>query len=1307
MSPGCRERPFSAGESPCQRVAFHARSDSPGRVGVGSRFGSPFRTRRRWLGLVLGLVCAWSIAALDWQSGPGYRSASLTVAPWNGPGFTLMSVEATGLAFTNFVAESRHLTNQILLNGSGLAAGDVDGDGWCDLYLCSLDGPNALFRNRGQWRFEDVTAAAGVACPDLDATGAALADLDGDDDLDLIVNSVGGGTHVFLNDGKGRFTKSPALLNERKGGMTVALADVDGDGFLDVYVTNYRPSALMDMPNARATFKQVGGRTVIDRINGRPLTDPEFTNRFVVSARGGVDELGQEDVLLLNRGGSNLAPVPFTGGAFLDEDGQPLTAPLYEWGLAAMFRDANGDRLPDLYVCNDFAGPDRFWINQGDGRFRLLPRLAQRKGSVSAMAVDFADLNRDGWDDFVVLDMMSRDHRERMVFMPDRPAAAAPPGRLDDRPQYELNTMFVNRGDFTFAEIAQFGGVHASEWSWACAFLDVDLDGWEDLLVCNGVERAARDHDVVDSLTKLRASRPLSDAEIFQARRRFPRQATANLLFRNRGDLTFEEVGAAWGFDLKAVSSSLALADLDNDGDLDVVVNNFNGPVALYRNNCPAPRVAVRLRGLPPNTRGIGARVIVRGGPGGPQAQEIVCGGRYLASDDAIRAFAAGTPANRLEIEVLWRSGRRSLLRDVRPNRLYAIEEAGTSPSRAERTTDPGSQDEASTPDGSAAVTKVESPTILSDTAWPAPLFADVSHLLNHVHTEEPFDDFARQPLLPNKLSQLGPGITWFDLDGDGWDDLILPSGRGGQMAVFQNDGHGAFTRLAQPPLNHRISRDQTTVLGWHRAPGQLALLAGSANYEDGLATASPVRTYDLAGKTVADELPGQPASSGPLALADFDGDGDLDLFVGGRALPGRYPEPASSRVFVNLGGQLRADESHARLLEGVGLVSAALWSDLTGDGWPELLLACEWGPIKIFRNDRGRLQPWDPPLSRPAGATFQSLTGWWNGVATGDFDEDGQLDIVASNWGRNTKYEPFRRKPLQVFYGDFTGDGTITLVEAAFDPALQKNVPLRQLIPLARAWPAQRERFASHAEYAGVSVEELLGDHLAAAKRRDASWLESTVFLNRGEQFEARPLPAEAQWAPAFGLCVGDADGDGHEDLFLAQNFFAVQPETPRYDAGRGLWLLGDGRGGLVPMPGQRSGVTVYGEQRGAALCDYDADGRVDLAVTQNGAATKLFRNIGARPGLRVRLAGNPANPLAIGAALRLGFGDKLGPVRELQAGSGYWSQAGAVQVLTGPAPPSVLWVRWPGGASGLYTLPSGARAVEVHQSGEVKAIP
>ena len=1248
----------------------------------------------RILSFVVGLVLVVSssgVSARDWQGGDGFRSASLPVAPQGKPGFTRMLPTTTGITFTNLCPESLHLTNQIFLNGSGVAAGDMDGDGWCDLFFASVGGPCALYRNLGDWKFQDTTREAGVACEGIPATGAAFADLDGDGDLDLIVNSIGAGTHIFYNDGKGHFTRR-FMLNEKKGGMSLALADIDGDGFLDLYITNYRPSGLMDMPNARAWFRRVGGKLAVDKIDGRPMTDPAFTNRFIVDERQGIQEQGEVDALYRNQGGTNFVAVSFTDGAFLDEDGKPLREPPYDWGLSAMFRDINRDGLPDLYVCNDFFSEDRFWLNLGGGRFQLCPRLTLRHTSLFSMGLDFADINRDGLDDFLVLDMLSRDHRQRMRQMGDPFPPLLTPGQIEDRPQYGLNMLFLNRGDGTFAEIAQLSGVDASEWSWMPIFLDVDLDGWEDLLVSTGNERAARDPDVVEQLRTLRKERQLSDAEIFQARKAFPRLATGVVAFRNRGDLTFEDVPASWGLDSKSVANGMALADLDNDGDLDLVVNYFHDAVGIYRNEASAPRVAVRLKGNAPNSTGIGARIRVTGGPV-PQSQEIICGGRYLSSDQPMRVFAAGSAANRLTIEVIWRSGKQSVIRDALPHRAYEIAEA--------------------------AATAPHQPSPINH----QPFFTDVSDLLHHTHHDDPFDDFARQPLLPHRLSQLGPGVAWFDLDGDGWEDLIIAGGRAGRLAVFHNDGKGKFQRLEDAPLTQPIARDQTTVLGWRDPGGQALLLAGSANYEDGLTVGGAVRQFNLAAKTVEDAVPGQPSSTGPLALADVDGDGQLDLVVGGRVVPGRYPEPASSLVFRGTADKFVQDEENSQRLAQVGLVSGAVFSDLDGDGDPDLVLACDWGPLRLFRNEAGKLRPWEARLTWNNGGTITHqpstinhqpftiahLTGWWTGVTTGDFDGDGQLDIVAANWGRNTRYERHRAQPLRIFYGDLDGDGTTDLVEAHFDRGLKQLVPDRSLDALAKALPFLRERFTppwANRTYSESSVEEIFGDRLKTAKHWEAAWLESTVLLNRGDHFEARPLPIEAQMAPAFGVCVADLDGDGNEDIFLSQNFFAVQPETPRSDAGRGLLLRGDGKGGFAAVPGQASGIKVYGEQRGCAVCDYDQDGRADLVVTQNAAATKLFHNESAKPGLRVRLIGGSGNPSAVGAALRLIHVQRQGPLREIHAGSGYWSQDSAVQVLSRSEQPSGIWVRWPGGRITTAELAKEAQEIEVRPDAGVKVV-
>ncbi len=1199
----------------------------------------------------------------QWHDEQGYRWAQLEVAQGGKTGFSQLGSEDTGIAFANQLAAEHAMENQIRMNGSGVAAGDFDNDGLVDLYFCGLSIGNKLFRNLGQWKFAEVTDNSQLACQGQFCTGATFADVDGDGHLDLLVTALGSTNHCFLNDGKGNFTDATVELGLdcELGSTTLALADIEGDGDLDLYLCNYRTDTIRDL-ETRLDL-------TLDK-DGQPTG--QWKNRIRV-VDGGTQELGEADVLYLNDGGLLFRPVPFNSENFLDEYGAPAGTP-YDWSNTARFHDVDRDGDQDLYVCSDFGSPDRLWINDGKGDFRVAPRLAMRNMSNFSMSVALADIDRDGHEDFFVSDMLSRRHDLRKRQMGDMKPTPLTIGMIDDRPQFMRNTMFHNRGDETFAEIAQFAGVDKSDWTWTTLFLDVDLDGYEDLVATTGHAYDVQDADIS---TEIKAMGKLTLKERLRNLVKYPQLNVRNYIFRNDGHLHFREMGEKWGFTQECITHGMATADLDNDGDLDLAANNLYSSAGIYRNDCSEQRIAVRLRGQGLNTRGIGARLELVGGSL-VQNLEVHAGGLYLSGSDTQLVFAAPTDtveSNGFTLHVWWPSGQLSTLHNVQANRLYEVWESGS----------------------------IESQTSDFTTSLGPALFEDVSNALEHHHFEAPFDDFATQSLLPNRLSQLGPGVAWFDFDNDGDDDLVISSGRGGSLAYYRNQDGSRFELAPGGAKLGSLELDLTTPLGFSVSEKNICVI-GTSSFEGDQDVANVFETLDLASIDRFVPLGGykaQGSCTGPLAAADVDGDGDLDLLVGGRNIRAAYPLPASSRLMLNQSGSFEEDPTNHSVLNRIGMVSGAVFSDVDGDGDPDLILALEWGPITVLRNEGGKLTDVTADLG------LSDLTGWWNGVTTGDLDGDGHLDIVAVNWGENSKYHTSSDQPILVYANDFDQSGSLDVVEAHFDPLMKCLVPERGLSCSSNAMPFIRKQLPTFAKFGGAQLQEIYGEQLLEnAYRREVTTLSHTVFLNRGDHFVPVEFPQYAQVAPGFGVNVADFNGDGHQDVFMAQNFFATQIETNRLDAGRGLLLLGNGSGSLVPLRGQESGIRVYGEQRGSAVSDFNGDGRPDLVVTQNGNRTRLFRNVNGKPGIRVRLVGDTGNPHAVGATIRLQFRSELGPACEIHVGSGYWSQDSSILVLAHAKDADGIWVRWPGGEETTSVLPSNARAVEISADGTLRVV-
>ena len=1139
----------------------------------------------------------------------------------------------------------------------GVCIGDFNGDGRPDLFLANGPDKNGLFLQRDEFRFEDVTQQAGVDGGDAWGSGAAAADFDGDGDLDLYVCNYDAPNQLFVNDGTGtRFTDEAEArgLAMIDASLTPSFVDHDRDGDLDLFVVTYR-------------YYRPGGRpakTPIVMRNGRPKILAGFEKyydlRQVGPSNWTVDTCGRPDRLFRNDGSGRFTDVSESAG--ITEKGH---------GLSATWWDHDRDGWPDLYVANDFTDPEHLYHNNGDGTFTDVLEQAMPYTSWSSMGADCADLNNDGLLDLFVADMAATTHYKSKVTM----------GDMGDRRwflenawprQIMRNNLFLNTGTPRFMEAAFLCGLAGTDWSWAVKLADLDNDSRVDVFITNGASRMITDADITVTPQMLVGK---TEWELWKEQ---PTMKEVNLAFRNKGNLQFEQTAKSWGLAHEGMSYAAAYGDLDGDGDLDLVVTNIDEPTSIYRNlGHEGHRVLVRLVGAGSNRDGLGATIEIESQAGKQIRQANPMTG-FLSCNDSAVHFGLGQADNIDTLRVRWPSGAVQTFNDLAPDHRYTI----TEPSGGQT---PGS-------------------TKPSETKT---LFTEVSQSIGLAfeHSEKPYDDYARQPLLPGKLSQLGGSLAWGDADGDGDHDLFVGGAAGQAGAVFLRQSDGTFqpSAVAQPALEVDQAAEDMAAL-WLDADGDgdfdLLVTSGGVECEPSAdVLADRLYLNDGQGgltRSNASVFPPASESSITAVAGDLDGDGDLDLFIGSRSIPGQYPETPRSRLLRNDGGRfVDVTSDVAPGLERVGLVTSALWSDANGDGRQDLLVTLEWGPVALFLNTGGQLAD----ATKQAG--LADRLGWWNSVTGVDLDHDGDMDYIAMNVGLNTKYgTPSAKKPSLLYYGDMEDNGRKRLIEAKMD---KKGglVPVRGKSCSTHCMPMLGKKFPTYRAFAASVLPEIYTEQrLASAEQFKATTFESGALINDGDgHFTFHPLPRFAQAAPGYGVVAADIDADGRVEVVAVQNMFTREPETGLWRGGIGVILEYGADGVFRVEPASETGFVVDGDAKGLTLCDLDSDNRPDLVVCQNDGKLLAWKNQGdGQPLFSVHLNGSPGNRNGIGARIIAHYTDGTVRAAEMTAGNGYLSQSQPVVYFnTADTPIKILEIRWPDGETTKATPDAKSPSITV----------
>jgi enediyne biosynthesis protein E4 len=1164
--------------------------------------------------------------------------------PATSPLFERMPATHSGVTFNNLITESDSfnvINYEYIYNGAGVGVGDFNNDSLPDLFFSGNQVPSRLYLNRGDFKFEDVTAQAGLQAPHW-STGVALADVNQDGWLDIYLctahpdRAKQAPNQLFINQGGAvggvpRFQDlaASAGLADRSYSTQAAFFDYDLDGDLDVYLLN----------NALEAY---------DR------------NLPLGQRRDGTGN--STDRLYRNDGGpGGLRFTNVSAGAGITTEG---------WGLGLAIADFNDDGWPDVYCANDFQSNDLLWINNQDGTFTNRIADYLRHQSANSMGVDVADLNNDGRPELLTLDMMPEDNlRQKMMFPKpnyDRYQLNLARGY---QPQFIRNALQLNNGpnaagQVSFSEVGYLAGVYATDWSWAALFADFDHDGLRDLLVTNGYKKDVTNLDFMsynaqpafsfDKKVADREQRLKNMDELLGVKK-------SNFAFKNQGDLAFADVTKAWGLQVPSYSNGAAYADLDRDGDLDLVVNNLNDEALLYRNQRvqqaraaggSAGFIHLQLRGLPGNLAGLGAKVTL-----------FYQGQRQMGYHSPYRGykstvglglhFGLGQVRQLDSLEVVWPGGARQVLRGVATEQTLTLRQAdarlGPTPA----------------PPQAALLRAVGGPLGLA-----------------HYPQEIDFVDYKVQPLLVRKHSQLGPGLAVGDANGDGLDDLFVGGASQQSGVFFYQQPNGTFKKSWLEPDTLRAKRAEDTgvLLFDADSDGDQDLYCASGSSEFGPnAWLYQDRFYRNRGQGKFEldstALPPLTASGSCAVAADYDRDGDLDLFVGGRVSPGQYPKPPASYLLQNDGRGRFADVTAqvAPALARPGMVSTALWTDYDGDGWPDLLLAGEWLPLQFYHNQNGKKLAPGPVVNLPTAD--QPAVGWWNSLAGADFDHDGDIDYVAGNLGRNSLYQATPSQPVCLYAKDYDQNGMI-------DPVLCRYLAGREHVThyrdnLTEQMVGLKKILPNYQTYGQKTFSDIFTpEMLAGAQVLRANYFSSGYVENLGQgRFKLTALPLAAQLAPLQGLLPTDVDHDGDLDLLAVGNDYSTEVLTGRYDACSGVCLLGDGRGGFAAAAPARSGLWAPGDARALAQLR-TAQGQPLVLASQNQGPLLAFAPAASGATL-------PLRPGETHAVLTLADGRTRR--EEFYWGSGYLTANGRFLAL----PPGVRTVRVYAGAKLAREVP------------------